>query len=341
MSQFLLLLETALPRVQPPVALVLGAPRLIAQIAERLDLTDTVCYQMDLFQAERLREELAELDVQADVQTAPDLWDLPVEFQTVVFPSPRRAERDLKIDMVEQAFHILKQNGMFLVLSPVDHDQFYPKLVKKVFGKASSTATPDGTVIWAHRHEDHPRRRHEVMVQARVDEGEPLRFLTRPGVFTYGQLDLGSRALLTAAEINPGDRILDLGCGAGAVGIAAARRAAPAGHVTFVDSNLRALALTETNAHAAGMTNFDIIAAVQVEGLTPNSFDVVLTNPPYYAQQSIAQLFIERSKLLLKPGGRFYLVTKQVDEVEPLVREAFGEPELFENRGYVIIVARK
>jgi hypothetical protein len=34
-------------------------------------------------------------------------------------------------------------------------------------------------------------------------------------------------------------------------------------------------------------------------------------------------------------------VTKQVDEVEPLVRASFGEPELFENRGYVIMAARK
>ena len=341
MSQFLPLLETALPRIQSPVALVLGAPRLAAQLAERINQPGTICYQMDLFQAERLKEELAELKAQADVRAAPDLWDLPAEFQTVVFPSPPRAERDLKIDMVEQAYHILKPNGTFLVLSPVDHDPFYPKLVKKLFGKASTTATPEGTIVWAHRHEDHPRRRHEVMVQARVDEGEPLRFLTRPGVFTYGQLDLGSRALLAAAEINPGDRILDLGCGAGAVGVAAARRAGPSGHVTFVDSNLRALALSEANARAAGMTNFDAAAAARVEGLQANSYDLVLTNPPYYAQQSIAQLFIERSKQLLKSGGRFYLVTKQVDQVEPLVREAFGEPELYENRGYVIMVARK
>lgn len=341
MSQFLPLFETALPRIQPPVVFVLGAPRLIAQLADRFKKPGAVCYQMDLFQAERLREELAELNVPAEVRAAPDLWDLPAEFQTVVFPSPPRAERDLKIDMVEQAFHILKPNGTLLVLSPIDHDPFYPKLLKKLFGKASTTATPEGTIIWAHRHEDHPRRRHEVTVQARVDETAPLRFLTRPGVFTYGQLDLGSRALLTAAEIQPGDRILDLGCGAGAVGIAAARRAAPNGNVVFVDSNLRALALTELNARAEGMTNFEVEAAARVEGLTPNSFDVVLTNPPYYAQQSIAQLFIERSKQLLKTGGRFYLVTKQVDEVEPLVRKTFGEPELFENRGYVIMAARK
>jgi 16S rRNA G1207 methylase RsmC len=341
MSQFLPLLETALPRIQSPTAFVLGSPKMIVQLVGRINQPGQVCYQMDLFQAERLRAELAQLSKPAEVRTEPDLWDLPAEFQTVVFPSPPRAERDLKIDMVEQGFHILRPGGTFLVLSPVEHDQFYPKLLKKVFGKASTTATPEGTIVWAHRHDDQPRRRHEVTVQARVDEGEPLRFVTRPGVFTYGQLDLGSRALLTAAEIAPGDRILDLGCGAGGVGIAAARRAGPTGHVTFLDSNVRAIALAELNARSAGLTDFKAIAAAHAEGLAPNSFHLVLTNPPYYAQQSIAQLFIERSAQLLKHGGRLYLVTKQFDEIEPQVRATFGEPELFENRGYVIMVARK
>ncbi len=222
MSQFLPLLEAALPRIHAPVAIVLGALRLAAQLAGRINVPGTICYQMDLFQSERTQEEVALLSIPAEVTSSADLWDLPAEFGSVVFPSPPRAERDLKIDLVEQAFHILKPNGIFVALSPVEHDPFYPKLVKKVFGKASTTALREGTIVWATRHDDHPRRRHELMVQARVDESASLRFLTRPGVFTYGQLDLGSRALLAAAEIQPGDRILDLGCGAGAVGIAAA-----------------------------------------------------------------------------------------------------------------------
>jgi 16S rRNA (guanine1207-N2)-methyltransferase len=342
MSQFLPLLEAAIQRVQPPVTLVLGAPRLVAQLAARIDQPETVCYQMDLFQAERLREELAAGNIKAEVRAEPDLWDLPAEFQTVLFPSPPRAERELKIDMVDQAFHILKPGGVFLALSPIHGDQFFPKLVKKIYGKTSvAPVGAEGTVVWAHREGERPRRRHEMTVQARVDEGESLRFLTRPGVFTYGQLDAGTRALLAAAEINPGDRILDLGCGAGAAGLAAARRASPDGHITFVDSNLRAIALAEINAKSNGLAHYRTVAAARLEGLDENSFDVILTNPPYYATQSIAQFFVERSKALLKPGGRLYLVTKQFESIEPFVRDAFGEPELYESRGYIILVATK
>lgn len=337
MSQFLPLLETALPRVKAPVALVMGAPRLIAQLAARIDLPGTVCFQMDLHQAERLREEITAGNIQATVQASADLWDLPAEFQTVIYPSPPRAERELKLDLVEQAFHILQPGGTFIVLSPLPSDQLFPKALKKIFGKPSITDSAEGTVIWAHREGDRPRRRHEVIVQARVDEGESLRFTTRPGVFTYGQLDQGTRALLTAAEIEGGQRVLDLGCGAGGAGLAAARKAA---HVTFVDSNLRAAALAELNAQACGLKDYRVVASATLDGLESGSFDVILTNPPYYAVESITRLFVERSAKLLKPGGTLYLVTKQLDEVEPIVRKTFGEPDLFECRGYVIVCAR-
>lgn len=341
MSQFLDLLGLARSHIQPPVALVLGAPRMAAQLVGALALPNTVCYQMDLYQAARLRSELAEAGAAAEVAAHADLWDLPAGFQTVLFPSPPRAERDLKIDLAEQAAQILLPGGTFLVLSPIEHDQLYPKLLKKIFGKSSVTATEEGTIIWAVKTREHARRRHEVVVQARVDEGESIRFTTRPGVFGYGQLDQGSRALLSAAEIRPGDRVLDLGCGAGGVGLAAARRSGPTGHVTFADSNLRATALVEENARTLALPSWDVIASADPSVLPANSFDVVLTNPPYYSQQTIARSFIEHSKRCLKPGGRLYLVTKQLDDVLPIVQEDFGEPEMFESRGYIILAASK
>jgi 16S rRNA G1207 methylase RsmC len=341
MSQFLPLLEIAIPRIEPPALFVLGAPRLVAQLAARLDLPDTACYQMDLHQADRLREELAANGIKASVEVAPDLWDLPAKFNSVIFPSPPRAERELKLDMVDQAQHILQPNGLFVALSPIAPDQFFPKLIKKIYGKVAMTNSAEGTVAWSHRQSEHPRRRHEIVVQARVDEGDSLRFTTRPGVFTYGQLDAGTRALLAAAEVNAGDHVLDLGCGAGAAGLAAARKAGPTGHVTFVDSNTRAVAIAELNAQSEGLANYRTIATARFEDLEAGTFDVVLTNPPYYATESIAHQFVEKSKELLKSGGRLYLVTKQLDAIEPVVVKLFGEPELFESRGYIIIAATK
>jgi 16S rRNA (guanine1207-N2)-methyltransferase len=135
--------------------------------------------------------------------------------------------------------------------------------------------------------------------------------------------------------------VLDLGCGVGTNGVFAAQRSGPNGFTAFVDSNVRAVALAEINAHANGVKDFRATATVQVEGLPEGSFDVVLANPPYYAYSSIAQLFIERSEVLLRPGGRFYLVTRQPNQVAPLVDEFFGETALVMRRGYAVLCAHK
>jgi 16S rRNA (guanine1207-N2)-methyltransferase len=328
-------------RMRPPVAVALGAPREVAELLAGLPAGEAVCYQMDLYQADRLREELAEHGLAAEVKTAADLWDLPADFQTVVYPAPERGERELKIDMVEQAFHILRPRGRLIILSPYDRDLLFPGLLKKVFGKTHVSPAGKGSVFWCHREGDRPQRRHEMTFHARVGDGPSLALLSRPGVFSYGRFDDGARALVETMHIESGDRILDLGCGCGTNGIFATRRSGPAGSVSFVDSNVRAVALAEHNARTNGVTNFQALATAQGEGLAAESFDVALANPPYYAQGSIARLFIERARVLLRPGGRIYLVTRQADQVGPILAEHFGAAEVVERRGYIILCARR
>jgi 16S rRNA (guanine1207-N2)-methyltransferase len=252
---------------------------------------------------------------------------------------PAGGERSLKIDMIEQAYHVLRPRGTFLVLSPYEKEHFFAGALKKVFGKVHEPRTHEGQVLWSAREGDRPRRRHETNFHVRAGEGASLNFISRPGVFAYGRFDEGARALVETMEIRPGDRILDLGCGCGTNGILAARRSGPEGSVVFVDSNLRALALAELNARANGIARFQTVASTRVEGIPEGDFDVALANPPYYAAGSIARLFIERARALLSPGGRFYLVTKQPSQVAEFLIESFPEAEAVHRRGYTILSA--
>jgi 16S rRNA (guanine1207-N2)-methyltransferase len=295
---------------------------------------------MDLYQAQRLEQELAESGLSARVATAADLWDLPADFQTVIYPVPRGGERILKQDMIEQSFHVLKPRGALLVSSPYEKDQFFPNALKKIFGRVHAPMAGQGHVLWCRREGDRPRRRHEVTFQVRMNEDTSLRFLSRPGVFSYGRFDDGARALVETMEVNPGDRVLDIGCGCGTNGVWASRLGGPKGFTVFVDSNVRAVALAEINARANGVPAFEALATSTVGGIAEASLDVALANPPYYAQSSIAQVFIERSRCLLRPGGRFYLVTRQPDQVGPLVADFFGRTEVVERRGYIILCAQ-
>ncbi len=105
----------------------------------------------------------------------------------------------------------------------------------------------------------------------------------------------GGAALAETAELRPGDRVLDLGCGCGVAGVFAAQRVGPEGHVVFVDSNVRAAALAEQNARANGVASFRVVASATAAGLEERSFDAVLANPPYYADHGVARLFVERA----------------------------------------------
>jgi 16S rRNA (guanine1207-N2)-methyltransferase len=328
-------------KLRPPLGVILGAPAEVAELCAALGTADFICYQMDLYQADRLRSELGQHIGTVRVVTAPDLWDLPADFQTLLYPASRGSERSLKIDMIEQAYHLLQPHGTLIVWSAYETDQFFPALLKKTFGRVHAPAAGGDTLFWCQRAGERPRRRHEVTFQCRIAGGPSLRFLSRPGTFSYGRFDEGARALLEVAQIEPGDHVLDIGCGCGTNGSFAWQRCGPDGSVTFVDSNVRAVALTEENARNNGVKRFKAVASAHVEVTAPDGgFDVALANPPYFAQGAIARLFVDRSAALLKPGGRFYVVTKQPNEVGPMVVEAFGYAEAVVQRGYTVFGAR-
>jgi 23S rRNA (guanine1835-N2)-methyltransferase len=335
------IIQVVAQKLRPPFGIILGSPGEVAELAHCLPGGETVCYQMDLFQAQRLREALRLRNCNATVETHADLWDLAPTIQTLIYPVPYGGERTLKLDMVEQAFHVLKPQGTLIVLSPYDKDDFFPRTLKKIFGRVHVPMESGNAVFWCQREGERPRRRHEMTYHVRVDQQTSYCFVSRPGVFGYGFFDEGARALTETMELKPGQRVLDLGCGAGTNGILAARQLGPEGFVGFADCNVRAKALVELNAQALGVTNYQAVATHTLTELPDDSFDVVLANPPYYAHGTIIQLFIERSKALLKPGGLLFLVTKQVDITWNIIREHFPEPEVFERRGYLIFRVQK
>ncbi len=327
-------------RVKPPVCIAMGAPKSIAFLAQAIALPDVTCYQMDLFPAARLREDLAELGVAAEVVTAPDLWDLPQKFNTVILPAGSHTDRELKLDLIEQGYHILNPDGTFITLSEYERDIEFAKLHKKIFGKCGQTpSSPSGMAFYSTRtDEPRDRRRHEMHFHARTGQGSSMDFVSRPGVFSYGRMDNGSRALLEVADVKDGDHVLDLGSGCGVVGCLISTKA-KLGGVTFIDSHLRANAVCQLNIDANQIAKTRIVTSETMDGLEPERFDLILANPPYYGDSMVARLFVTKSRELLKPGGRFMIVTKMPTAVVPMIFESFGSCDVVENRGYSIVVA--
>jgi 16S rRNA (guanine1207-N2)-methyltransferase len=177
---------------------------------------------------------------------------------------------------------------------------------------------------------------------ARVSyRGRELAFRTRPGVFSYGHVDQGSKALLEVADFTGVRRVLDVGCGVGVLGIAAAV-ASPGAAAVLVDANVRAVALARENTALNGLQAVEVIASADPVAIDRGSFDCVVANPPYFATFRIARKFVEAAHRHLLPGGRLWVVAKAADEHRDCVRSVFGDPvEVATSGGYGVISAAR
>ncbi|MHB8633256.1 MAG: HemK2/MTQ2 family protein methyltransferase [Thermoplasmatota archaeon] len=105
--------------------------------------------------------------------------------------------------------------------------------------------------------------------------GTELFFSTHPDVYVPSH-DSFLLARAVALEVRPGDRFLEVGCGAGPASLVAAGKRA---HVVATDRNPHAAALTRHNARENGLA-IDAVVTDLMAGLN-GPFDVVAFNPPY------------------------------------------------------------
>jgi release factor glutamine methyltransferase len=85
-----------------------------------------------------------------------------------------------------------------------------------------------------------------------------------------------------------GIRILDIGCGSGAIGVSLAKLV-PDARVTCIDISRRALEITGENAARLG-AKVELLQGDLLEPVAGRQFDLIVSNPPYIADEVIAGL---------------------------------------------------
>jgi len=85
------------------------------------------------------------------------------------------------------------------------------------------------------------------------------------------------QALVAAAQVSPGDRALDVGCGAGATTLAVAQRLGANGHCVGVDVSQPAIAAARARAERENVRASFICADAQTHAFEPATFDAVVS----------------------------------------------------------------
>jgi 16S rRNA (guanine1207-N2)-methyltransferase len=151
-------------------------------------------------------------------------------------------------------------------------------------------------------------------------------FVTRPGLFSAGHLDGGTRLLLEELPVADGDRVLDLACGYGPVGVFAATFADCT--VTMTDDDTIAARYARRNAEGNGVDPDAVLAADGVAGVRGRGFDLVASNPPTHAGDGVVDELFRGARDVLDADGRFALVYNDVLAYEDRLADLFQEVEV-------------
>jgi 16S rRNA (guanine1207-N2)-methyltransferase len=127
-------------------------------------------------------------------------------------------------------------------------------------------------------------------------------------LFSTYEVDEGSDLFLRTIE--PGDPrlILDIGCGAGIIGIVLARMF-PHAQAILADRDLLAVRYARHNAALNQTPNIIVVGSVGLEQVPPGPYDLVVSNiPAKIGEEAIEQEFILGPLSVLRPGGDYWFV---------------------------------
>jgi 16S rRNA G1207 methylase RsmC len=163
--------------------------------------------------------------------------------------------------------------------------------------------------------------------------GRGLDVVSLPGVFSAGRLDRGTRMLMEKMPELEGDvRVVDLGCGNGILGCAAAARD-PEVEVLFADRSYLAVEsarATWVGAFGAGgrADRAEFRVGHSLDGVEDGWADLILNNPPFHDAQVVGdstawQMFVD-SRRVLAPGGALYVVGNRHLGYHTHLKRVFG-----------------
>lgn len=177
------------------------------------------------------------------------------------------------------------------------------------------------------------------MISTRIKDVDMV-FETAPSIFSPNSIDQGTLAMLSVIDFLPSDKVLDLGCGYGVVGILAGKLIGEE-NVIMCDVSEQAIEYAAMNLRLNNAPDIRACLSDGYKNVAETDFTLILSNPPYHADFSVPKHFIEVGFKKLVLGGKLVMVTKRLDWYKNKLTSVFGGVKIHEINGYYVFVAEK
>ena len=179
-------------------------------------------------------------------------------------------------------------------------------------------------------------------------EGTDHQLINHANVFSRESLDIGTRFFLQyLPQSDNHEKIIDLACGNGVVGLIAAETN-PLAEVLFLDESYMAVESArvniKNNLSSTKNTCFEVNDCLT--GIEESSVDLILNNPPFHQDNAVgdevAWRMFNQSKDVLKENGELWVIGNRHLAYHIKLKKIFGNCEVIaNNKKFVILKAIK
>ncbi len=241
--------------------------------------------------------------------------------------------------LVHEAFRVLRLGGRCYLAGATDEGaKAAVHAMETLFGGATvlwsgggcriASATKHGNIVDSNDECTNAYERADAFHQIPLSvRGIDYVLSTRPGVFSWEHVDEATQLLAEVMDVRPGEAVLDLGCGAGALGLVAGTRNNHA-RVCLVDADIEAVRCAARTVSAHRLTNATVVASDITDAVRNERFDVVVSNPPFHVGKQTALNvpleFLRQARDVLLPGGRLIVVANRTLPYERALAAMFA-----------------
>jgi len=177
------------------------------------------------------------------------------------------------------------------------------------------------------------------MIKTKIKDID-LVFQTSNKFFSPKYIDPGTLTMLSVVEFKENDKVLDLGCGYGVLGILVAKIIG-ANKVVMSDIDEEAIKLSKENAVLNNIPGIKIIQSDGFKNIRDNDFTIILCNPPFHVDFTVPKMLIEKGFNHLCLEGRMYFVTKRKVWYRNKLITVFGGVKIWTIDDYYVFMSKK